>query len=295
MITNKRLTIFEDFEIDRKLLKYIKEQKNDNTFNGTISSFNISEGGSSISDPTFITGAHLDYLDYLKKHTSIALLAKIKMYIFKKLFTNFFEIDITEKKIDPDKVLEFFKNIKSNITELTYDEKTIDKYIKIIENAKKTGQVALIENLIRKKDVLLLESILIKSNIKTYINEELIIEFYSKFNTYKNKQLKLTWVKNFNRLIPDDVIVEKLKADNLKVFDNYVVLHYDKNNDQTKLTKKEIEKLKDPILFGVIKGSSKLYFIGDWEDEHCDLTLDKLLEKMDTAPKNLETIPNFDD
>ena len=42
--------------------------------------------------------------------------------------------------------------------------------------------------------------------------------------------------------------------------------------------KKEIEKKKDPVLFGLLAGSSKLYFIADFIDEYCDLTFDKLTE-----------------
>jgi hypothetical protein len=46
----------------------------------------------------------------------------------------------------------------------------------------------------------------------------------------------------------------------------------------TEKQKVEEEKKKDPILFGVIQNSRKLYFIGDWTDEFCDLTLDKMME-----------------
>lgn len=38
-------------------------------------------------------------------------------------------------------------------------------------------------------------------------------------------------------------------------------------------------KRKDPILFGVIAGSNKLYFIGDWIDEYCDLRFDDVVKQ----------------
>jgi hypothetical protein len=47
------------------------------------------------------------------------------------------------------------------------------------------------------------------------------------------------------------------------------------------MTKAEVEKAKDPILFGVLKGTRNLYFIGDWIDEYCDLTLDKFLSTLE--------------
>lgn len=40
-----------------------------------------------------------------------------------------------------------------------------------------------------------------------------------------------------------------------------------------------MEKRKDPILFGVIAGSNKLYFIGDWIDEYCDLRFDDVVKQ----------------
>lgn len=41
-------------------------------------------------------------------------------------------------------------------------------------------------------------------------------------------------------------------------------------------------KRKDPILFGVIAGSNKLYFIGDWIDEYCDLRFDDVVNNART-------------
>lgn len=31
-------------------------------------------------------------------------------------------------------------------------------------------------------------------------------------------------------------------------------------------------------MFGVIEGSTKLYYIDSWEDEYCDLTWDKMVD-----------------
>ncbi|HEY8094921.1 MAG TPA: hypothetical protein VIE65_02365 [Methylobacter sp.] len=45
-------------------------------------------------------------------------------------------------------------------------------------------------------------------------------------------------------------------------------------------TKAEIEARKDPILFGMIKGRRILYYICDWVDEYCDLTLDQIADTI---------------
>jgi len=31
---------------------------------------------------------------------------------------------------------------------------------------------------------------------------------------------------------------------------------------------------------GIIEGSEKLYYVADWEDEFCDLTLDDIVDKL---------------
>jgi hypothetical protein len=52
----------------------------------------------------------------------------------------------------------------------------------------------------------------------------------------------------------------------------------------------EAERRKDPILFGVIRGSRKLYYLGSWEDEYCDLTLDKFIEQFGEEAINKNNI-----
>jgi hypothetical protein len=79
------------------------------------------------------------------------------------------------------------------------------------------------------------------------------------------------------------VVEAKKEADKLKVFDNYAVLYFSPKGKKEEeiLTKEEKKRAADPILFGVINNSNKLYYIADWVDEYCDLTLDKLLDKID--------------
>lgn len=102
--------------------------------------------------------------------------------------------------------------------------------------------------------------------------------------------MKLTYIKNFIKVIPQDVCELKKQADELKVFDNYVVMHYDYNDNSTSDTKAETAKKKDPILFGLIQNSRKLYYIGDWIDDYCDLTLDVIIRKLGKKNNPVATI-----
>ena len=74
-------------------------------------------------------------------------------------------------------------------------------------------------------------------------------------------------------------MVEKFKkAEDLAVFDNYFVLHYDPTEAKN-IYYTSAPKPTDPILFVAIVGSNKLYFIADWIDEYCNLTYADILEK----------------
>ena len=80
------------------------------------------------------------------------------------------------------------------------------------------------------------------------------------------------------------------------VFDNYVVAYYSDLihravATQQKVSAKEEQKVRerrrDPILFGVIKNSRKLYYICDWTTDTDDLTLEKLEKELGVTRSSL--------
>jgi hypothetical protein len=168
---------------------------------------------------------------------------------------------------------QFFKHIKNGAEEIGLIDNRIAGYEELLQNAVDAGQTALVESLKDNINVVKIESQLLAQDLKTVITEDQVIEFYKQ----SEKGIRLDWIKNFGRMIPKELVSTKRKLDELEIFDNYVIMHYDPKAKSYKMTKAEKEKRKDPILFGVIKGSRKLYFVGDWEDEVCDLTLDKLV------------------
>jgi len=97
----------------------------------------------------------------------------------------------------------------------------------------------------------------------------------------------LDYMKNFIRPIPDEVVAKIAEADKLEVFDNYVIMHYDPKGKNKQDTAKEEAKKRDPIVFGVIAGSTKLYYITDWIDEYCDLTLEKFVDTLKITKDDL--------
>jgi hypothetical protein len=151
---------------------------------------------------------------------------------------------------------------------------TLEQMIRV---AKENGQVAFVEELMSRQKVTTYEDALVTLGQDRFITEEALVSVARK----SEKSFRLDWVKNFIRVIPADVSDKKRELDKALIFDNYVVLHYDPDGKGNKLTEREIIARKDPILFGVIKDSRKLYFIGDWKDELCDLTFEELLKEME--------------
>ena len=90
------------------------------------------------------------------------------------------------------------------------------------------------------------------------------------------------------REVPDDLVEVVTKTKD--IFDAFYVVFTDYTGIEERKVDKE-RRDKDPILFGSFKNSTnvadRFYFLGDWVDEYCDLTLDKLIvEYKDKVGKN---------
>lgn len=182
-----------------------------------------------------------------------------------------------------DQILQCFNDIKLELGKESVYISRIHGLLKKLSNAEKTGQEALKEKIFDQMIIDKYESILYASGFTRVITEEQLLKVGEKIKNLKKRNLELTYIKNYVKLIPDEIIEIKLKADLLEIFDNYVVLHYG-DKTSVELTTKEKNRVKeirrDPILFGVINGSRKLYYIGDWIDEDDDLTWKDLEENL---------------
>ena len=184
-------------------------------------------------------------------------------------------------------VLEFFARVKGLAKENkdTYVDR-LAGYIVALKNCDVSGQTALKEKLVRDMVINKYESVLYAQGHYYVVTEPQVVDFVKK----TEKGVRLTYVKNYMRVIPPEV-VEKIKEMNkLEIFDNYAVLHYDPDALAYGETIEETKKRRDPILFGLIKGSNKLYYVTDWIDEFCDLTLDKFVETLQ-IDKNALKLP----
>jgi hypothetical protein len=173
-------------------------------------------------------------------------------------------------------VQQFFSSVKDSVKQAEMVSEKAKGYELAIEKAKECGQTALLEKLEAGLLAARAEAQLTAVGYTKYITEETLVSFVKQCE----KGLRLDHIKNFTRPLPPFVAKRKKEATDRAIFDNFVVLHYDPDAKSFADTKEEIEKKKDPILFGLVRGSRKLYFIADWIDELCDLTLEDIAEKI---------------
>ena len=194
------------------------------------------------------------------------------------------EVVVDEVEEQPMDALKFFSLVKASSKEsaAVYKDR-VSKYLTALHNATNIGQTALQEELIRGLITNRYESVLYAEGCYYAVTEEQVAKFASQCE----KGLKLSYLKNFSRPIPQEVIDKIARMNELEVFDNYVILYYDPEGKIYKETAREEAKRRDPIIFGVIAGSKKLYYVADWIDEYCDLTLDAFVDSLGIKKEDL--------
>lgn len=182
-------------------------------------------------------------------------------------------------------VIRFFSEVKklTKKNRKTYVDR-LAGYIVALKNCDITGQKALKEKLLRDMIVNKYESVLYANDLYYVITENQIVHFVKE----TEKGVRLTYIKNFMRALPSDVLDKLSEVNKLEIFDNYAILHYDPELKSYSETISQTKKRRDPILFGLIRGSNKLYYITDWVDEYCDLTLDKFVETLQINKEDIK-------
>lgn len=262
---NDKLDIFENFVVDRSLPKYRAPP--------------VAAPGSMSTGITIMNSVS-SLMFNSSANGSVDSWKESKKGLFSRLwrwFAGWFH-EARQMPIDS-----FFRSVKNSVEELQVVDHRLNGYLSAITQARKNGQTALAEQLETSVEGVRGETQLAAMNLCKYVTEAQLVVFVKK----AKKGLRLDWMKNFARIVPDNVIKAKEAADERGVFDNYVVLHYDPQKKAWAETKDEIEKRKDPILFGVLRGRRRLYFVGDWVDPYCSLTFDELADVLGEPPREV--------
>lgn len=204
--------------------------------------------------------------------------------------------DCETLEITPSQYFDYLKDAKKNVTTDALKE-SYDVFIKLAEKYNKLGQRESLKKLVFLAETLKKEEKLIEMGITTYVYKDTIEDYIT---NVASKAVKIVELSRYMREIPDELVdtVEKTKG----IFDEFYVVFTDYTGKEERKVEKE-RRDKDPILFGVFKNSQcvadRFYFIGDWVDEFCDLTLDKMVEeyknKKDLNPTMESKIPTTSD
>ena len=217
-----------------------------------------------------------------------------------------------KKKETPNEIFNKLKETKKEVS-----VESLDEYYKnaslIAESFIQTRQIDSLEKLTYLMSCVEREKEVLKYGINQYIFRDDIEEFLDR-RDIQTSNIKLIELEDYPRIIPEDIRKKIEKTKN--IFDKMYVLFTDYSGVVTKEQIRDGKiksKDKDPILFGTFQKidrsndafaritsrlmNDKFYVIGDWVDEYCDLTLDKLVAmtsndivKEITVPRTLEEI-----
>lgn len=183
----------------------------------------------------------------------------------------------------------FFDYIKGSLTEseVTALSERLLRFKQIFDITAKSGQLALHEsasdNIIR----IVKEQEAAACGYKKYVQEKTINTF---IKSVEDKAAFFKPFREFPRLIPDDVLEKLTVAQDKNIFEEFWILYLDYSKETIKSNATKVRE-KDPILFGKLtKEDTKLFYIACWEDEYCDLTLDKFVTAMQTIDSSY-TLP----
>lgn len=181
-----------------------------------------------------------------------------------------------KNELTPSQYFDILKGAKNTITTESL-KKSYETFIELAEKYKKLGQVESMKKLCFLADTLVKEEKLIELGITTYVYKDTVEDYIS---NVADKTVKIIELSRYMREIPDELVetVERSKP----LFDEFYVVFTDYTGKEERKVEKE-RRDKDPILFGVFKNDTsvadRFYFLGDWVDEYCDLTLDKMIEQ----------------
>lgn len=177
-------------------------------------------------------------------------------------------------KISPQLYFKYIKKKFGTLEGMKLNSR-LKRLEKAFNKAVENGQDALGEKFMKEIVRETRESMIYAKGFKHFIE-------FSDLHKFKNKirkgHISDTKLEHYTRVIPDDVLAKKKKSEGL--FDGYVIYHYrsPEASDVKHMSDSERAAMRDPVLFGVIKESNRLYFVADWEDEYCDLTFEEIID-----------------
>ncbi len=178
--------------------------------------------------------------------------------------------------VTPGEYFNVLKGKKQKINDGILEE-IYNNCLILLEKYQRTNQVDAMKKLLFHLDVIEKERQVLAAGLDTFVY---LSDVKAYVENVQDRVVKIIELERYEREIPDEIIdaYEKVKD----IFSKFFIVFTDYTKEHVDKTKKE----RDPILFGMFQDKNveataeRLYFIGDWEDEYCDLTLDRLVSEM---------------
>jgi len=186
------------------------------------------------------------------------------------------------KRIGPKLYFSYVKS-KLNKTQLKKLKSRLTKLQSLVKSAEETGQKALYEEFSKMLVVAVRESEAAACGHDVYVNKKDINKFMNlvtEDQQSRRNPIRFKKLEDFPRAIPTKIrkIIKSVQSKQL--FDELHVLYLDYTGEEIKSNKEKIRE-KDPVLFGKFAyDDEKYYFIADWIDDYCDLTLSGFVDKL---------------
>jgi hypothetical protein len=191
-------------------------------------------------------------------------------------------ITVNPEAIEPH---EYFAVLKGSVKNV--DAEALQKQLSVVAEhlirAKALGQKNLLNQLAFTHDVIVREMKLLAGGITRFVYQDDVKNLLD-----KTKHIKIIELERYPRVIPIEQMDAIQKAKDLGIFDEFCVVFSDYTGEdyKTEEEKATVARNRDPVVFGYFRHKAtaikhdRFYFITDWEDEYCDLTFSKMIEKM---------------
>lgn len=191
---------------------------------------------------------------------------------------------VDEKELTPQEYFDIVKGKKQQITDNAL-RTVYDNCLELLNKYKITGQKKGMEKLLFHLECIEKEREIVSMGINTFVYRD-DIEYY--INNVASDIVKIIELERYEREIPDEIVevIAKVKDK----FDQLYIVFTDYTGGTARKVKAE-RIAKDPILFGTFLNKStrsvvdRFYYLGDWIDEYCNLTLDKMVNESSIKGK----------
>lgn len=203
----------------------------------------------------------------------------------------------TPKRISPKL---YFTYVKSKLqkNELRELKTRLGRLQTLTKDAFDIGQKGLFEEYAKSLVMAVRESEAVVCGFDRFVERKDIEKFQSiakETNAYKSPVYFKT-LEEFPRSVPSQVKTKIQSVKQKGIFDSLHVLYLDYTHEEVKTNKEKIRE-KDPVLFGQFSyDKNKFFYITDWTDEYCDLTLKEFVSKLRTDDPHylINHVPDID-